>query len=492
MTFTLLSHQWKAFWRGRGVGKSLALQLFLGFIFLYLLATCLVLGIELSHFLRQLYPGQDIIKIYCGLILYYFAIDIVLRFVIQELPVLSTQPYLIQNIRRRQLVTFLNIRSLFHFLNLVPIFIFLPFVFADIAPAYGITAALAFTVSILCLTGFNHFGMLYMMRKAYFNTRWLAVLVALILVFVGLQYFRLFSFGAVSSLLFLTMLRNPWLALIPLSMFVLAFENNRRFLLRNLYIEELAKKTGGRRSAEYAWLQQWGLTGELTALDIRLILRNKRPRSAAAISLIFLCYGLIFYQARYLHPFNHTIVLFVGLFMTGLFEISFGRFAFAWQSGSFDGLLALNLPISDYIRAKFLLFNWACTIAFVITSAYGFIDWHIILIQAAAYIYNIGFNSVLTIWFATYSYKAIDLSKGSSFNYQGSGGAAGFLYSLLVLLPPIVVGGLFKLFGYPWIGIVIVGAVGLISLLFRKWWIEFLTHQFYKRKYLILQGFREK
>src|SRR6185437_8181187 len=125
MTLTLLLHQWKAFWRGRGVGKSLALQLFLGFIFLYLLATCLILGFELSSFIRHLFPGQDVFKIYCGLILYYFAIDVVLRFVIQELPVLATQPYLIQNIRRRQLVAFLNIRSLFHFLNLVPIFIFL-------------------------------------------------------------------------------------------------------------------------------------------------------------------------------------------------------------------------------------------------------------------------------------------------------------------------------------------------------------------------------
>src|SRR6185437_14162173 len=132
------------------------------------------------------------------------------------------------------------------------------------------------------------------------------------------------------------------------------------------------------------------------------------------------------------------------------------------------------------------------TIALVLTSAYGFINWHIILIQAAAYLYNIGFNSVLTIWFATYSYKAIDLSKGSSFNYQGSGGAAGFLYSLLVLLPPILIGGILTLVGYPWVGIAVVGAIGLISLLFRNWWIEFLTQQFYKRKYLILQGFREK
>jgi len=34
--------------------------------------------------------------------------------------------------------------------------------------------------------------------------------------------------------------------------------------------------------------------------------------------------------------------------------------------------------------------------------------------------------------------------------------------------------------------------IGLIGLLLRNWWIEVLTRQFQKRKYLILAGFREK
>ena len=53
MIFTLLSHQWKSFWRGRGVGKSIAMQLFLGFIILYLLASCFVLGLELGHLIGR-------------------------------------------------------------------------------------------------------------------------------------------------------------------------------------------------------------------------------------------------------------------------------------------------------------------------------------------------------------------------------------------------------------------------------------------------------
>jgi hypothetical protein len=492
MIFTLLSHQWKSFWRGRGVGKSLAMQIFIGFLFLYLLACCLALGIELGFFLQKLYPAQDTIRIYCGLILYYFAIDLVLRFLFQELPVLAVQPYLALNIRRGQLVTFLNVRSLFHFLNLVPLFLFEPFVFATIVPVYGGMAAAAFALSILFLTAFDHFGMLYVLRKAYLNSRWLVGFTGAIALFAGLDYFHLFSFSALSALLFIKMLHVPWLMIVPLVLFLLAYFNNRRFLFRNLYVEELSKKTGKTHSTEYAWLQSRGLMGELLALDIRLILRNKRPRSVAVMSAIFLFYGLIFYRPQYLHPMKTGILLFVGLFMTGLFVINYGRFTFAWQSNSFDGLLTSNLPIREYIREKLLLFTVAATTAFFLVAAYGLIDWRILPIQGAAYLYNIGVNSILTVWFATFSYKGVDLSKNQAFNYQGGGGATNFIYTMVVMLAPFVVFLPLMLLGYAWAGIVAVGALGLVGLLSRNWWVDLLTKQFYKRKYLILEGFREK
>src|SRR6202012_1719921 len=144
------------------------------FLFLSLLASCLILGIGLSYLLKKMYPGQDTIQLYCGMILYYYAIDLILRFLFQELPVLATQPYLTLDIRRSRLVNFLNIRSLFYFLNLVPLFLFIPFDVTAIASTFGGMAAAAFALSILLLTAFNHFLMLYVLRKAYLNGWWMA------------------------------------------------------------------------------------------------------------------------------------------------------------------------------------------------------------------------------------------------------------------------------------------------------------------------------
>ncbi|HEV2478258.1 MAG TPA: DUF5687 family protein [Puia sp.] len=492
MILTLLSHQWKSFWRGRGAGKSLALQIFMGFLFLYLLACCLVLGIELSFLLKKLYPGQDIIRQYCGLILYYFAIDLVLRFLFQELPVLATQPYLALDIRRGKLVDFLNIRSLFYFLNLVPLFLFLPFDVTTIVSSYGGVAATAFALGILLLTAFNHFLMLYVLRKAYLNGWWMAGFVVAIALFVALDHFHLFSLSTVSAFLGIMLLHSPWLVIVPLALFIIAYTNNRRFLLKNLYVEELSKKTGSIRSTEYTWLQRWGIIGELIGLDIRLVMRNKRPRAMVISAALFLLYGLIIFRSVYLHPFNTTLLLFGSLLITGMFLMGFGRFTFAWNSNSFDGLLTANLPMGEYIREKLLLYTAVASFSFVLTTAYGFIDWRLLPLLAATWLYNIGVNSTLTIWFATYSYKSIDLSKGNSFNYEGSGGTTAFIHMLIFMVGPLAIYLPFQFLHRPWTGVAVVGAVGLAGLLGRLWWIDLITKGFYKRKYLMLQGFREK
>jgi hypothetical protein len=414
-----------------------------------------------------------------------------MRFLFQELPILSTQPYLAQNIRRSQLVAYLNARSLFHFLNVLPLFIFIPFIFTNIIQVYSVAASIAIALSIGSMTVFNHFVMLYILRRSILNAWWLAGFLCAIGSLAALDYFHVLSLSTASASLFVKVLLYPWLALLPLLLALAAFLNNRRFLLKNLYIEELSKRAGEKRSTEYTWLQQWGTIGELIGLDLKLIMRNKRPRYVAIMSVIFTLYGFVFFRHENLAPFNFYMLLFACILMTGLFIINYGQFAFAWQSSGFDGLLTGNLPVSEYIRGKFLLFNVSSTLAFILTSLYGFLDWRLLPVLTAAWLYNLGLNSAFTLWFATVNYKGIDLTKGATFNYQGIG-ATQWIWSLVALVGPYLVVVPFALLHTPWIGIAALGISGLISFLLRNWWINFLTKEFYKRKHLILQGFREK
>ena len=491
MTFTLLSHQWRAFWRSRSAGKNLAAQIFMGFVILYLLACALFLGLSFRHFLPQLFPGQDIVRVFCGLILYYFSIDILMRFLLQELPVLSIQPYLGQNIRRRQLVRFLNVRSLFQFFNLLPIFIFIPFIVTVIGGAHGPLVATCFIIAILAITLFNHFLILYIKRRIIINSWWLVGFLGVVGILIALDYFHVFSFRTLSASLFTFLLRSPWLSIIFVALGIASLVNNSLFLRKNLYFEEIARRGRQRQSTEYAWLRQWGLTGELVALNLRLMLRNKRTKAVVIMSFVILLYGFILYKPQFLKAGTSPMILFGALFITGVFILSYGQFLFAWHSGYFDGLMALPISIREFIRAQWVLFIAVSTLTFVLASPYGLMSWKIIPFQIAAFLYNIGINSVVVIYFSTRSYKAIDLTRSATFNYQGTG-MSQWLNMLVVLLAPVLLYfGLAWAFN-SWVALTVIGLLGLVSLLLQNWWINWLTGQFQARKHTILAGFREK
>ncbi len=489
--FTLMSHQWKSFWRSRSAGKSLAIQIFLGFIILYFLSVTIALGFYLEEFIKKAFPGQDAVKVFCGFILYYFAFDILLRFLLRDLPTVALQPYLVQNIRRKQLIRFLNVRSLFTALNLAPLFLFVPFAIRVIGPQYGQPAVTGFLVAILSLTIFNHFTILFVKRKTILNSWWMVGFFAMVTV-VGLcEYLGTFSFRSLSSAVFSRLLAMPWLGGVAIVAAVAAFVNNYYFLYRNLYLEDIVGRDKRREGSEYAFLNRFGVLGELIALDVKLMLRNKRPRSILIMSGFFLFYGLLFYKPNLIARQGLGNLLLGSVFITGIFIVNYGQYLFAWQSSHFDGLMAGRAPVHTYIKSKFVLYTAVCTIALLLCSFYGLLSWKLIFIQLAAYFYNIGLHTVISVYFATRSYKAIDISRKAAFNYQGLG-ASQWIYALFVFLIPMIIYLPVSLIGGSWAGIFMLGLAGLASFLLRDWWIDVLTKQFLKRKYQILEGFREK
>jgi hypothetical protein len=398
---TILSHQWKAFWRGRNAGKSMIMQLLMGFIILYLLAGCLFLGFYLHHILGKAFPGRDIIRIYCGILLYYFVMDLAIRYLFQDLPVLSVQPYLIQNIRRRQLLKFLTVRSLFHYFNLLPLIFFIPFIITTIPPAFGPLAASALALSIISLVVANHFYLLYIKRQSIRNAWWLPAFFGAFALLIGLDYFGILSLSDLSASFFLHLLRSPWLIVVPLTLAVIAIANNRRFLRRSLYIEEYSPGQKIRRSSEYSWLRQLGMKSDLIALDLKLIFRNKRTKNLFIVAILTPIYGLVIFRPEMLHS-GYDAMKFTGAFIiTGSFAMNFGQFTFAWQSNHFDGLLASHIGIADFIRAKLILYTVMSTFNLIAGSFFGFLDWHIVPIIVATWLYNIGFNSILIVWLST-------------------------------------------------------------------------------------------
>lgn len=490
MIITLLQHQWKSFWRSRSAGRNVAVQIFIGFIVLYLAATALFIGFTLDKLLSEIFPGKEVISIFLGFILYYFSIDIIMRFIMQDLPTLAVQPYLAQNIRRGKLVQFLNLRSLFSIFTLLPVFLFLPFILTVISAKYGTAVSLVMIITIVSLTFFNHFLVMFVKRKTILNQWWLIGFFVVILLVAAADYFHLFSLRSLSADMFSAVLKTPALCIIFLLFALAVWYNNSRFLRNNFYLENLEKSSGEKRSTDYTFLQRFGVYGDLMAIDLKLILRNKRPRTLLLLSIIFLFYGYFFFKPENFKTNNLGMLLIGSIFITGMFMVSYGQYLFAWQSSHFDGLMAGNINIRTYIKSKLLLLTLFSTISFLLSLLYGFLSWILIPILFAAWLFNIGVHSILTGFIGTWNYKGLDLSKGSTFNYQGTS-AAQWLYSLIILLAGAVIYLPFALLINKWAGIAAIGIIGLISFLLQDWWLDKITAQFKNHKYKILAGFRE-
>ena len=236
------------------------------------------------------------------------------------------------------------------------------------------------------------------------------------------------------------------------------------------------------------FISRFGQIGELIGLELKLILRHKRTKSVLYIAILFLFYGLLIYPKP---QFNNSMfwMIFVGIFITGLSMFSYGQFIVAWEGRFFDGILTRKVSLFDYFRAKYYLLVSFCLVSYILTTPYVFLGIRILWIQTACCLFNIGVSACITLWFAQYNRKRIDLSLGSSMNWQGVG-ASQFIYMLPIMLLPILIAYIFKWIGWGDWGLGALAILGVIGILCHKWLIQVICQKFAQTKYAQAEGFR--
>jgi hypothetical protein len=105
-------------------------------------------------------------------------------------------------------------------------------------------------------------------------------------------------------------------------------------------------------------------------------------------------------------------------------------------------------------------------------------------------LFNLGINIFVVMNVSMWEPKKIDLKKGATFNYEGVG-AAQWLMSIPLLLGPYLFYLPLSLMGYPTAGILAVGGIGLLGILFRTYLLEVTVRRLEQRRYTIAAGFRK-
>jgi len=486
-----IDHQWKQFKRSTFWQKSVAANIGIGFLVLLMLSYLLMLGILIDKIILGIYPDSDPVVVFNGILLYYFALDLLIRYLMQALPTLTVEFYRHLPVKKSSLVNFVVNKNVLSVLNLMPLLVFIPFAIRGVTAYYSSVQALSWFFALFIMVFANNYLASYIKRQLTSKPAIVAIVGVILISVMVLDYYGLFALSEISAAYFGLFIQSPVYLAIPLVWIIFAYYLNYDFLKKRLYPEEISRKKRSTtdRLSRVRYFESMGLTGELMMLELKLWWRHKRTKSMLYMIPIFILYGFFFYPMEiYLKQVG--MLIFVGVFMSGGLMISYLNYSFGYESNYFDGILTKEIDMEKYIRAKYIIGIATSAICFVLIIPYVYFGIDVLLINLVAFLFNVGFLSYVLLYMATFNKKRMDLAKGAAFNYQGVG-AANWLAMVPAFLLPVLIYLPFGLTGNKYAGLLAVGSLGVLGFLFQKQVLRMIYKNFKRRKYIMAEGFRE-
>ncbi len=486
--YQLFNHQWKEKFRSTFWQKNILLNILLGFMAVYLMLNIVAISLFADKILLHIYKGCDVVQSFTRLLFYYFSIDLIVRFLMQELPTLSIQPYLTLPIKKSQLLHYPLLRSITSFFNVFAFLLIFPFFIKNICFSFSFPFCIVWIITMLSLIGANNF-LNFTIKKNFAKRPFVALLFICVLGLVlYLDFAKIFSVSKYFITVVFFMTRNIYLILFPVFLFALSYYIAYDFLKRNAYIEDAQQGTK-RNLMGLSFFDKYGEIGQLISLEIKMVLRNKRPKSLLIIGCVFFLYGFIFYKKENMG--NDLILSMAGLLLPSMFSLNYGQLVFSWESSYFDSIMTNRISISNYIKSKYVFYIIASVFAYLLILPYGFINYKIALINTAFFFFNIGITSMIVLYGSTFNTSYIDVGKSQLMNYQGTG-AKQYIVVIPVMGIPFLIYLLFKTFGAFDFYYYTIAIIGITGIILNKYLLQIIESQFLKRKYKMALGFRQK
>lgn len=490
MILSLIKNQIKEFLRSSFKKQSIAANVFILILYGLIAINFLVAGLAIDKVLTAVAPDKNPVDLFNGFILFYFLSDLLIRFFIQKVHGFNIIPYLHLPIKRNLIKNYLLLKPFWSLFNLTPFLIVLPFAFRILAEDYEGLTVFSWLVFLFFFIQLINYLNLLINRLALIRPLVSLIYVGILALLLSAGIFEVLGITEFSATFFSLPLQNELTVFMPLAGALVLYGLNYNLLQKRFYLDDLKIKSKSvlTKFSNIDFSKNFGELGNYISLEIKLLLRNKRPASTLLFGLPVLLYGFIAYGTE-AYKNSYFMNIYWGVFLVSLFMIFYGQFLFGWESSYFDAVLGKNIDLKKYIKAKFYLLSGLCSISFLLTLPYGFFDPNIMFINLNVYLFSIGVSSYLMLFLGTYSRKRIDIQAGLM-SMQGKG-AMQFLFILPVLLIPILISWPVKVFYNEFWACISLGFLGVTGLVLNKYIMNFLYGQFISQKYKLAEAFRE-
>ncbi len=494
----VLRHQWHQQTRLPTFGRSLIGGLLLLLAAAYFGSLFVAAGWYYPQVVAEVAPGQEPLRLLNEFLLYGAVGLVPMRFLLQRSAGSDVRPYLHLPLRRPRIVRILQVVSSLSLLNLLPVVVLASLWGSTVRPATSAVGAACWAVGALLLVATTQFlnGLLRAVWDRHAG-RVLGAAGLLAVVVAGgywtggqlLQSASAWLFGGLAAGRI-----TPLLVLIggATGMSVAAHRALRGRLYSVLGDTEEGDTHAG--AALRGRGRGWGRVASLALLDLKLILRNKRPRqmllSALLLEALFVFQLVTTTGGEPPPPVLAFITVTFSIVLTGLLGFQYGGFTYAWHGAHFDGLLARAVRPRTLVRSQYATFCVLCVVGTaVVLPVVGALRPSMIVPMGAFLLYNLGAMPPVLLGLGVWSREAIALDQSTFFNYQGNttatfaGGSVGALAAMAL---PV---GLWVGLGRS-VALVSAAALGALVIVLSPFWTRVLGQVFHWQRHDMATGFR--
>jgi len=486
----VLRHQWHQRTRSPTFGRSLIGGLLLLLAAAYFGSLFVAVGWFFPEIVAEVAPGQDPLRLLNEFLLYGAVGLVPMRFFLQRSAGSDVRPYLPLPLRRAQVVRILQVLSSLSLLNLLPVVVLASLWGRTVLPATSAMGAACWAVGALLLVATTQFlnGLLRAVWDRHAG-RVLGAAGLLAVVVAGGSWTGGQLLQSASAGLFGGLAAGriaPLLVLIggATGMAVAAHRALRRRLYSVLGDTEEGHTHAG--AALRGRGRGWGRVASLALLDLKLILRNKRPRQMLGAGLLVIGpFLLILLLGEKIPSMNEVIF---GFLLSGYLGLTYTQFGYAWHGTHFDGLLARAVAPRLLVQAQFVTFVGLCMAPLMlIVPVIAAVRPQLLASLGSFFLYNAGVTAPLLLVLGTWSRTALKLDQSTFFNYQGTS-----THHLVVVLP---------IMGLP-VGLVVgvglsttvlvAAGLGLLGVLTVPLWTRGVGRLLWRQRHAMATGFRDE
>jgi len=476
--------------RSLSFGRDLISAIFTTLIIFLMLFYLVGIGLYLKMILSNVLEIQDIPSFLSRAVIFYFLAEFIFRLFFQKKPTFDLNQYLHLPIKRSGIIHFLLSKSLISAFSLAVIILFLPTTLSEFAPIYGTLSSMVWLGTLVILSISLHWLTFWLKEiVAHALPGFLTVLALATLPFL-LLYFDFFNLGIYTASFFSSTLSGPFSLIVSFIICLLFYRLTFKYYAENAYLDQKeSDKTTFLVGTDTGLFARFGIHDVIVKTELKLILRHRKSRNYLFLSLFFLLYFLLIWDTSGTFESSFGFQLFLSLFVTGIFAINYGQFAFSWSAPFFDFFVVKKHGLKNLVRTKLYILNASCIILYVLSMPFLYYGWEILLVLTVAALYNIGIGVPVILLMSLWNPKPMNINKSAFFNYEGVG-ISQFLMAIPYIIAPLLIylplTALFSMYT----AIIWVGIAGLAGLAFQKQIVNKTAQILIRNRYKISSIFR--